>query len=345
MLIQVRGPCSPSYSPSSAFTIPQSDSKSKTRLLTISKHPLAMPQCFCCPSPNPARKQRGKECRPNGAYSWARMKASVVPNDEPMVTLPVTWSLPTQEDLPCDDGIPMETQRHKMQMDLLIDGLTTWMDQQQGGYVGGNMFIYFSLDQVRHQDFRGPDVFVVLDVPKKERKSWVVWEEGKAPDIVIELLSESSLAVDKGRKKQIYQDYLRVWEYYWYDPFNPDDWAGFVLVRGKYEPLPVNEQGYLVSPCTGLVLRRWTGDYRGVHTTWLRWAYPDGQVLPTAQELAQQAQQEARLAQQAAAQAQQEARLAQQAAEQARQEARLAQERVAQLSQKLRELGVNPESL
>ncbi len=68
----------------------------------------------------------------------------------------------------------METQRHKLHMDLLIEEFSTWLDAQECGYVGGNMFVYFSLDQVRHQNFRGPDFFAVLDVPKKERKSWVV---------------------------------------------------------------------------------------------------------------------------------------------------------------------------
>jgi Uma2 family endonuclease len=38
---------------------------------------------------------------------------------------------------------------------------------------------------------------VVLDVPRRERKSWVVWEEEKAPDVVIELLSESTAKKDK----------------------------------------------------------------------------------------------------------------------------------------------------
>jgi hypothetical protein len=53
--------------------------------------------------------------------------------------------------------------------------------QRQDVYVGGNMFVYFSLDQVRHEDFREPDFFVVLGVPRRERKSRVVWQEGKGP--------------------------------------------------------------------------------------------------------------------------------------------------------------------
>lgn len=153
---------------------------------------------------------------------------------------------PTQAELPCDDGIPMESQRHKYQMDMLIDTLLPWLAQRSDGYVGGNMFVYFSLAQVKSQDFRGPDFFAVLGVPKKERLSWLVWEEGKSPDVVIELLSESTAAQDKNEKKLIYQNSLRVPEYFWFDPFNPQDLAGFYLNHGVYQPITENAENQLV---------------------------------------------------------------------------------------------------
>lgn len=109
---------------------------------------------------------------------------------------------PTQANLPCDDGVPMETPRHKFQLDLLMDGLWFWLEGRSDGYVGGNMFMYYSMEQVRNQDFKGPDFFVVLGVPKRERRSWVVWEEGKAPDVVIELLSKSTAKQDKTAKNK-----------------------------------------------------------------------------------------------------------------------------------------------
>ncbi len=43
---------------------------------------------------------------------------------------------PTQDGLPYDDGVPMESQRHKLQMDLLIDALIPWLDAREDGYVG-----------------------------------------------------------------------------------------------------------------------------------------------------------------------------------------------------------------
>jgi hypothetical protein len=92
------------------------------------------------------------------------------------------------------------------------------------------------LEQTRGQHFRGPDCFVVLGVPRGERKSWVIWEQGKVPDVVIEFLSESTAAHDKGEKKQIHQDLMRVPECFWFDPFAPEDRGAFVWSRASISP-------------------------------------------------------------------------------------------------------------
>jgi Uma2 family endonuclease len=219
--------------------------------------------------------------------------------------LGIEWP-PTEDELPCDDGMPMETQRHVLQMQLLIDPLRLFWADRSDAYVGGNMFVYFSLEQVRHRDFRGPDFFAVLGVPKRERKSWVVWQEGKGPDVVIELLSESTAAQDKGEKRDVYQDLLRVPEYFWFDPFTAE-WAGFALRHGSYEPLTEDGQGRLTSRCLGLALVRRDGTYQDVEARWLRWAMLEGSLLPTPQEVATETQRQATEAQQRAAEAQQQA--------------------------------------
>ena len=224
---------------------------------------------------------------------------------------------PTQAELPCDDGIPMETQRHKFQMDILIDTIQPWLEQRTDGYVGGNMFVYYSLAQLKNQDFRGPDFFAVLGVPKTERLSWVVWEEGKPPDVVIELLSESTANNDKNQKKLIYQNQMRVSEYFWYDPFNPNDFAGFDLNSGAYQQIALNEKNQLVSKVLDLALVRWEGNYRGVDATWLRWATLDGDLFPTSQEMVGIAQQRADEIEQIAEQEKQRAEQEKQRAEQA----------------------------
>lgn len=230
---------------------------------------------------------------------------------------PPNLRLPTEDELPSEDGIPMETQRHKLQMDLLQYPLIPWLKNREDGYVGANMFVYFSSSQLKNQDFRGPDIFVVLGVPKRERKSWVVWEEGKAPDVIIELLSDNTAQEDKTTKKEIYQERLRVPEYFWYDPFNPEDLTGFTLTDGIYQLLPFDNQGKLISQRLGLSLVIWEGVYQEIDTIWLRWADLAGNILPTGQEEAQQAKQKAQQAEQKAE----------------------------QLAAKLRELGINPEDI
>jgi hypothetical protein len=60
-----------------------------------------------------------------------------------MVSQPPKIALPpTQDQLPSDDGVQIETQRHRLQMDLLMETLRPWLTQRQDGYVGGNRFLW-----------------------------------------------------------------------------------------------------------------------------------------------------------------------------------------------------------
>jgi Uma2 family endonuclease len=229
--------------------------------------------------------------------------------------------LPTQDELPCEDGTHKETEQHRLQMELLINSLKPWLAKHEGGYVNGNMFIYFSPKQVRSQYFKGPDVFVVRNVSSEWRKSWVVWDECKGPDIVIELLSESTADIDKGEKKTIYQNKLKVPEYYWFDPLNSKDWAGFILKHGVYQEIPVDDQNRLISKELGLALTRWHGVYQGGTATWLRWETLDGELLPTPQEIAELAEKRAEAETKRADAAEQKADIAKQKADIAKQEA------------------------
>src|SRR5262249_49774065 len=116
---------------------------------------------------------------------------------------------PGELELPSEDGEPMESNRHRQQMTLLIQSLKrAWRDRHDY-FVGGDMFVYFSETQTKKNDFRGPDVFVVLDTTDRDRLSWVMWGEGgKLPDVVIELLSDRTRAVDRGEKMRIYS---KIW--------------------------------------------------------------------------------------------------------------------------------------
>ena len=195
---------------------------------------------------------------------------------------------PSEHELPCDDGTSIQSERHRKQMNVLVDSLDdAWRDRDDV-YVGGNMAVYFSELQAKKNDFRGPDVFVVLDTVRRERKSWVVWgENGRTPDVVIELLSPSTEDVDRGEKMRVYSKLLRVTHYYLFDPMS-GVLEGYTLdpVAREYVSTPPDESGDVPCPALGLRLGIRHGRLLGVEADWLRWIDKAGQVIPTAEEQA-----------------------------------------------------------
>ncbi|NER94121.1 MAG: Uma2 family endonuclease [Symploca sp. SIO1B1] len=180
---------------------------------------------------------------------------------------------------------PLESDLHRDQIDLLIRLLRWFWQQKQDFYVSGNVTIYYSPQQLKSEDFRGPDFFVVLNTENKPRKSWVVWEEnGKYPNVIIELLSDSTASTDRGLKKQIYQDIFRTPEYFWFDP-QTLEFMGFELVRGTYRQLPANDRGWLWSEQLEL--------YLGIYEQKLRFFTSEGELVPTPEEAAIEQQQRA----------------------------------------------------
>jgi Uma2 family endonuclease len=138
------------------------------------------------------------------------------------------WDCPSPpSDLIFDDGEPLESHRHRIAMNVLIESigevLSSRLQAQQDPdfFVGGNMFVYFSRQQGMNRDFRGPDVFVALEVDgTKDRQGWVTWEEnrqgwvtweenGQYPNVIIELTSPSTAEVDRVLKKELYQKTFR----------------------------------------------------------------------------------------------------------------------------------------
>jgi Uma2 family endonuclease len=152
------------------------------------------------------------------------------------------------------DEPPLESDLHRRQIDLLIRLLEYYWRDQTDFYVSGNLTVYYSPNQRKSEDFRGPDFFAVLVAEKRDRRSWVVWQEGgKYPNIIVELLSDSTALVDRGLKKQIYQDIFRTPDYFWFDPASLE-FQGFTLHSGAYEAIEPNELGWLWSQQLGLYL-------------------------------------------------------------------------------------------
>ncbi|MBW4467190.1 MAG: Uma2 family endonuclease [Pegethrix bostrychoides GSE-TBD4-15B] len=178
------------------------------------------------------------------------------------------------------DEPPLESDRHRDQIDLLIRLIRWAFCERQDVYVAGNLTVYYSPNQKKSEDFRGPDVFVVLGTENRPRRSWTVWHEnGKYPNLIVELLSDSTASIDRGEKKELYQSVWRVPEYFWFDPVTLE-FQGFQLLRGQYEPIQPRPQGWLWSDELGLFL--------GIHDQKLRLFTPGGSLVPLPEEDAMQ---------------------------------------------------------
>lgn len=164
-----------------------------------------------------------------------------------------------------------------------------------------------------------PDMFLSLDVKvpedwyAKRGRSYFLWEFGKAPEVVVEIVSNR-----KGNELDSkLRDYARIGVGYYvvYDPTQQlgDEVLHVYELRGRqYEPCANRDL-----PEAGLSLLLWRGSYEGKETSWLRWGDADGNVIPTGAERA--------------------AREAERATREA--------ERAERLAAKLRELGIDPEQL
>ena len=233
---------------------------------------------------------------------------------------------------PLSDEPQMETDKHVRQLVVLLDVSEWAFLDREDVYFTGNMTIFFSPEQIKRQDFRGPDFFVVLGTDRRSRNSWVVWQEGgRFPDVIIELLSKSTRSNDLGPKKQTYQDVFRTPEYYAFDPEKGELFA-FALVEGHYERRTPDARGWYWSERLA--------HYLGVREGLLRLFTRDGEPVPTALErglMAEAAErrtkEEARRADDAARRADDEARRADEAEQQAR-----------RLAERLRVLGLDPEA-
>ena len=235
------------------------------------------------------------------------------------------------------DEPPLESSLHLEQLLLLLACLKWQWRDRDDYFAGGNLTVYYSPRQLKSEDFRGPDFFVALGTKNHPRKSWVVWEEdGKYPNIIIELLSDSTATTDRNLKKAIYQDTFRTPDYFWFSP-DTQEFKGFHLVDGTYEALEPNEQGWLWSEQLQLFL--------GIHDQQLRFFTPEEDLVPTPEESAQVAVQQAEVATQKAEVATQKAEVATQKAEVATQKAETERQQKEKLAAKLRELGIDPNEI
>lgn len=202
-----------------------------------------------------------------------------------------------------------------------------------------------------------PDTLVAFGRPKGYRGSYIQWREDDiAPQVVFEIRSPKNTDADLDNKRDFYDRY-QVEEYYLYDP-DFDALSGWRRVDGRLQPIPVMHNWQ--SSRLGIRF-----DLSGEELVIYR---PDGQPFFTFIELLQQKEQAERAAAQDRAAKEQAKKLAEQeraAKEEAEQLAQrertarqqmeqvaaedrrsreAAQRRAQELAERLRSLGIDPES-
>lgn len=283
-----------------------------------------------------------------------RLKYPTEQSDPPLSpreTLPTMYDLPSED--PEDSGLP--DQFHDFQPELL--GLTFRPATYSEDIVfnASDLNLYYD---VHHQNwYKRPDWFAVLGVPRLYdgrdlRLSYVIWQEGVNPYVVVELLSPSTEKEDLGElesrdrndndleaqklvekppsKWKVYEQILRIPYYVTFSRYT-NQLRVFSLQSGHYLEMQVDAQKFWL-PEIQLGLGLWEGEYRSMHRLWLRWYDKEGNWLPTDAESAKQQAQSA----------EQRAEYLLQRAESAEQRAESAEQRAEYLLQRLRDLGIEP---
>ncbi|MDY6941052.1 MAG: Uma2 family endonuclease [Cyanobacteriota bacterium] len=243
----------------------------------------------------------------------------------PRETLPTMYDLKSED--PEEPGLPDEF--HNLQPELLSRTFRYDRYSPQETFIGTDLNLYYD---VRHWGwYKRPDWFVVLGVPRLYeerdlRNSYVTWQEGVNPFVIVELLSPGTASEDLGereeverrgdgdngngqpeneemaiarspssppRKWEVYERILRVPYYIVFSRYD-DRIRFFQLVGGRYQEQPVASELPLVwieELEVGLGL--WDGEYDGISRQWLRWCDRDGNWIPTDTEIERQQKEEA----------------------------------------------------
>lgn len=245
------------------------------------------------------------------------------PPRSPKETLPTMYDLPSED--PEDAGLPDEY--HLWQSELCSATFCPPTYSPDQVFVASDLNLYYDLQHTGW--YKRPDWFAVVGVSRlyegqELRLSYVIWQEGIRPIVVIELLSPSTRNEDLGKserkgkqptKWEVYEQVLGVPYYIVFDRYT-DELQAFQIEGDRYKKMELPESKVWI-PSLELGLGLWQGEYRGKDRQWLRWYDAMGHWIPTTKELEQQE----------------------------RQEKELAQARAERLAERLRQAGIDPDQI
>ncbi|MEH2360950.1 Uma2 family endonuclease [Nostoc sp.] len=200
--------------------------------------------------------------------------------------------LPSSEELPDSDDTPVDNELQDLIPGLLKAILAmAWADRMDW-FFGVDMGIYY------HPDLPAivPDGFLSLGVERfydeNLRPSYVLWEERRVPILALEVVSRKY----RGEYSTKKQEYAKLGILY-YIVYNPTRRRKarlevYKLVNNLYQ---LQDENPLWLPEIGLGIGMERGTYLGIPREWLYWYNQQGERLFTPEEQVKQAQQRAQL--------------------------------------------------
>ncbi len=197
-------------------------------------------------------------------------------------------NLVTEDDEPVDN--PFSEKQQRLLTDALYSSWTPPKDEEHPDgartfWAAANVGIFPSI----HQPPLAPDVFLSVDVnaPENwhENRAYFMWEYGKAPEVVIEIVSNRK-GGELGNKKLHYVR-MGVQYYIVFDPkrrLSDEVLQCFVSFGGKFVLM---DEAYF--PEMELKLTLWHGAFERKEDTFLRWCDGSGELLLTGNERAEKA--------------------------------------------------------
>lgn len=269
------------------------------------------------PAPIPAVSEAGTDGETPDEVPEAFRDAFAGQEDLPLYYLPVPdiSHLITEDDTPVDNIFSEKQQR------LLVAPLYSSWQSGRPFAAFANVGIYSAINRA----VIVPDAFLSLDVKTpndvwaKRNRCYLLWEYGKPPEIVIEIVSNK-----KGGENDVKMaEYARMGASFYavFDPQKLIQSEPLIVYERRGEKFVRREDAQLGDTGLGLII--WEGAYEGVEQQWLRWCDATGAVIPTGKERANQERQ---------------------LAEQERQRAEQERQRAERLAAQLRALNIEPEA-
>ncbi|MEH2038146.1 Uma2 family endonuclease [Nostoc sp.] len=202
------------------------------------------------------------------------------------------YYVPDANQLVTENDTPVDNFASAKQQRLLVGSLYSSL-QNQTFLAEANVGIYYT----DLQPPIVPDVFLSLDVQvpekwwEKQNRCYMVWRFGKPPEVVLEIVSNKE-GDELGKKLEIYE-HMRASYYIVYDPNQQLGEKVLRVYELRGRRYFETSENWLEQVGLGVTL--WEGKFEDRQDTWLRWCYQDGTVLLTGDERASLAEQRAQI--------------------------------------------------